>query len=266
MKRAVQTVGSRASLRRVRSLSVLSTPRGLQAFPSLCLTRPSVCATANKIRSQFSVCTHAIRHSSSSASATPPDALHPDGPFGDLFETEGSSSGDNIGPHLVGLSGQIQRTFGPRDNAQAMLVTGGPALAAHASFDPDYHRAQNWIRQHAVGPAALSSPVLVSGLIGALVEAAFPQAVPLRQSMQQVRPLIVGVSVMAQIRVERVVSTARPFVDDDDNHVDRNAEQDQQQRRYGYEVSLNTKVLRVRDDAVIARGEHVVWIPDYLRM
>jgi hypothetical protein len=115
-------------------------------------------------------------------------------------------SKQELGPNLVGQIGCIQRTFCPRSNAQAMLVTGGEALAAHASFDPDYKRAQGWIRHHAVGPATLS-PILIGGLIGALVEAAFPQAVVVRRAMEHVRPLIVGTDVQAQIEVIRVVNT-----------------------------------------------------------
>lgn len=217
-----------------------------------------------------------VRKLSSSSSSTASDdsstsstttAQHSDGPHGDLFPPQ-----QKVGPHLIGRTGRIQRTFGPQSNAQAMLVTGGEALAAHASFDPNYQRAKDWLRQHAVGPAVLSSPVLVSGVIGALVEAAFPQAVAVRQSMQQIRPLIVGVAVVAQIQVEKVQSTTeqrRLDVGDavsSDGGGENQAVIEEATRRYGYEVTLSTKVSRVRDEAVIAEGEHVVWIPDYLSM
>lgn len=125
------------------------------------------------------------RFSSTSASPIVEDN-DSDGPGGDLFNAL-------IGIDLVGKTAYIRRTFGSRSNAQCFLVCGGEALAKHASFDPDYDRAQGWIRHHAVGPAVLS-PVLISGLVGALVEAALPQSVPVSSSMKQIRPLIVGVS------------------------------------------------------------------------
>ncbi len=94
---------------------------------------------------------------------------------------------------LISKSASIRRTFGPSSNAQAMLTLGGPSLAANASFDPHYHRAREWIHHHAVGPT-VQSPVLIQGLIGALVEAAFPSSIIISNSMQNIRPLIVGVS------------------------------------------------------------------------
>lgn len=187
-----------------------------------------------------------------------------DGPRGELF-----ASDREIGPSLVGKAGWVRRTFGPRSNAEAMLTCGGEALAAHASFDPDYIRAKGWIRQHAVGPAVLS-PVLVSGLVGALVEAAFPQSVPDTQSIAILRPLIVGVEVVARIEVTEVVfvqggggagagsnsstATASPSAE-------RN-----ERRQHGYTVRLKTTVSRERDALALAEGSHSVWIPDYLRM
>lgn len=164
---------------------------------------------------------------------------------------------------LVGKAGSIRRTFGPRSNAEAMLTCGGEALAAHASFDPDYIRAKGWIRQHAVGPAVLS-PVLVSGLVGALVEAAFPQSVPDTQAISVLRPLIVGVEVIARIEVTEVV-----FVDggggvgssSNNTNNERN-----ERRQHGYTVRLKTTVSRERDDLALAEGSHSIWIPDYLRM
>jgi hypothetical protein len=109
-----------------------------------------------------------------------------DGPGGDLFLAE-------VGPELMGKSAWIRRTFDPRSNSLSLLTCGGEALAKHASFDPEYNRARDWIRHHPVGPAVLS-PVLINGLVGALVEASVPQAIPVSSSMNQIRPLIVGVS------------------------------------------------------------------------
>jgi hypothetical protein len=34
----------------------------------------------------------------------------------------------------------------------------------------------------------------------------------------------------------------------------------------GYDIELQTEVIRVQDDAVIAKGSHLVWIPTYLSM
>jgi len=185
-----------------------------------------------------------------------------DGPSGDLFPPKKH----HIGPSLIGKTGRIQRVFGPSSNAQAMLVTGGEALAAHASFDPNYRRATDWIRYHAVGPAVLS-PVLITGLTGALVEAAFPQAVVVKQDMSHIRPLIVGVAVHAQITVVDVAQgAADPKKTESYDDPERRKRQDTEGRNYGYQVRLQTQVLRVRDDAIISEGEHVLWIPDYVNM
>ena len=108
------------------------------------------------------------------------------GPGGDLFLAK-------VGPDLLGKTAWARRTFDPRSNSQSLLICGGPALAKHASFDPEYKRARDWIRHHAVGPAVLS-PILINGLVGALVEASIPQSIPVSSSMQQICPLIVGVS------------------------------------------------------------------------
>jgi hypothetical protein len=167
-----------------------------------------------------------------------------DGPVGDLFR-----GNKEIGSSLIGQTASIRRTFGPRSNAQALLTCGGEALAAHASFDPDYLRAQDWIRSHAVGPAVLS-PVLISGMVGALVEAAFPFCVPDTQSMKMLRPLIVGVSVNAKIQVENVIRETG----------------DEANREKGYQVVLSTQVARVRDDTLIAEGTSSIWIFDYQKM
>jgi hypothetical protein len=181
------------------------------------------------------------------------DAERPTGP---LF-----ASRRPIGPELVGATGVIRRTFGPRSNAEGLLATGGPDLAAHASFDPDYPRAQDWIRHHAVGPAVLS-PILIAGLTGALTEAAFPQGVITAQSMKHLRPLIVGVPVSSMIEVVSVTKaeqTNPPDLDDDSERTD-------QKRKHGYDVVLRTVVSRVRDSCIIAEGTHELWVPDYLRM
>lgn len=111
--------------------------------------------------------------------------IHDDGPWGDLFDA-------TVGPELLGKAASFRRTFDAQSNALGLLTCGGEALAKHASFDPEYDRARDWIQHHAVGPAVLS-PVLINGLVGALVEAAVPKAVPISCSMRQIRPLIVGV-------------------------------------------------------------------------
>ena len=100
---------------------------------------------------------------------------------------------------ILNKGASIKRTFSPQCNAQAMLTCGGSVLAKHASFDPHYGRAKNYIRNHAVGPAVLS-PVLVNGLVGALVEATLPQSFLISVEMKQHRPLVVGVSVFFVLR------------------------------------------------------------------
>lgn len=199
----------------------------------------------------------------SSASTAAEDAGDGSDPTGDLFDAS-----KDIGPGLIGQTASIRRTFGPMSNAQCMLTCGGEKLAAHASFDPDYLRAQDWIRHHAVGPAVLS-PVLVTGLVGALVEAAFPQSVPVTSFNKQIRPLIVGVAVNAKIKVEEVVDTNKDEEGSDQSEEKKRpvrGDEDRYDRRVGYQVNLTTAVTRVRDDAVIAEGRHSIWIPDYLRM
>lgn len=108
-------------------------------------------------------------------------------PMGDLFESKRGKIGEN----MVGKTAYIRRVFGPGSNARGLLTCGGEELARHASFDPNYNRARGWIQNRAIGPAVLS-PVIISGLVGALVEAALPQSVPVSSSMHQVRPLIVS--------------------------------------------------------------------------
>lgn len=169
------------------------------------------------------------------------------GPFGDLFLTQ-----IDLGAELIGKTGCIHRTFGPRDNSDTILATGGEALAAHASFDPNYKRAQGWIRKHAVGPAVLS-PILLQGLIGALSEAAFPEGVLVSQSMMQLKPLIVGVAVKATIEVIDV------------KHSTKTMHQESGEKN-GYMITLRTDVSRARDDELIVEGNKLIWIPDYENM
>jgi hypothetical protein len=170
-----------------------------------------------------------------------------DGPYGDLFQSR-----TQLGSDLIGKTGCIRRTFGPRDNADAILATGGESLAAHASFDPDYKRARGWIRQHAVGPAVLS-PVLLQGLIGALTEATFPEGVLVHDSISQLKPLIVGVAVQAKISVQNITHSPKTL-------------SEQSGEKNGYMVNLQTQVSRIRDDEIIVEGLKTIWIPDYENM
>lgn len=170
-----------------------------------------------------------------------------DGPFGDLFRSR-----TRLGSDMTGKVGCIHRTFGPRDNADAILATGGESLAAHASFDPDYKRAQDWIRQHAVGTAVLS-PVLLQGLLGALTEAAFPEGVIQSTSTTHLKALIVGVTVKATIVVQQVEHSTKTV-------------NEQSGEKNGYMVHLKAQVSRVRDDEVILDGFSLIWIPDYENM
>jgi acyl dehydratase len=153
---------------------------------------------------------------------------------------------------LVGATGSIERTFGSNDNANGLLATGGSGLAAYASFDPNYGRAKQWIAKHPVGNSVLS-PIFLTGLTGALTEAAFPQAVVTGQTTRQHQPLLVGVTVKASIEVVRVTQadTTQPSMT---------------MIPHGFNIHLKTKVTRVRDDALIAEGTHDLWIPDYQNM
>ena len=150
---------------------------------TLQLSNRVVRASAGKKNVSFA-CTY-LRQNSTTAPVSE-SAEDDDGPGGDLFRSA-------VGPELVGKSSWIRRTFDPRSNSLSLLTCGGEALAKHASFDPEYNRARDWIRHHPVGPAVLS-PLLINGLVGALVEASVPQSVPVASSMKQIRPLIVGVS------------------------------------------------------------------------
>ena len=187
-------------------------------------------------------------------------------PQGDLFDNlHDDTSNKSYSPcqDWIGKTGRIKRTFGAQANADAMLLCGGAALAAHASFDPQYQRAAQWIHNHAVGPAVLS-PVLTSGLIHTLTEAAFPHSVPLAQSMQQVRPLIVGVSVYATITVEHVTHRMRHHEEHDNNN--NNNEHAKHAAPYaqqgGFQIDLRAVVSRVRDDVVISQGQVSIWLAD----
>lgn len=155
-----------------------------------------------------------------------------------------------------------RRTFAPNSNAQALLVSGGESLAANASFDPQYSRVKNYIRTRPVGPAVLS-PILIQGLIGALVEATLPQSFFVENRLQQIRPLIVGVEVEASIEIVSVLpSTGRRDVfkcdEDEDSDTDDRTNSDN-----GYTVHIDTEVRRVSDGQLVAEGEQIVWLPDY---
>jgi len=212
------------------------------------------------------------------------DDAHDDsqGPVGDLFGFPDVGWDETI----VGKTGSIRRSFGPQSNAEAMITCGGEALAARASFDPDYRRAQEWIRSHPVGPAVLS-PILISGLVGSLVEAAFPKSVPVNSSMQYLRPLIVGVEVRAKIEVVSVCKTGSDDTGKNDgtttgnentittttattttaaSTTTANEQNDVRERKNGHQVNLRTEVFRMNDEAMIAEGSHSIWIPDYLHM
>lgn len=186
-------------------------------------------------------------------------------PMGDLFQsskkkqsasTTTSTSGA-AAQDFVGKTASISRVFGAGANAQALLTCGGEELAQHASFDPNYENAKDWIRSRPVGPAVLSS-TLISGLVGALIEASFPQTVPRNSSINFLRPLIVGMEVAASIKVESVNETQR----DDGSKI--GGKNGNGKAESGYEILLSTQVIRVQDDVVIAEGCHTVWIPGYL--
>jgi hypothetical protein len=238
--------------------------------------------TASPLQHQLCAATTASR---SFSTAAPIDYDEDDSsyyfPVGGLFQPK------EIGPNLVGQTASIMRVFGPGANARGLLTCGGEELARHASFDPDYERARGWIQNRAIGPAVLS-PVLISGLVGALVEAAFPQSIPTSCSMHQKRPLIVstfflfwfsktssfskyyklfsmsclsfgflqvGVDVCAKIEVTSVEEIRK------DGETIPAKEMDFGDRKDGYCIKLKTEVVRVQDDAVIADGTHLVWVP-----
>jgi acyl dehydratase len=175
-------------------------------------------------------------------------------PSGELFDLK---RGESIDESIVGKTAKIRRVFGPRANAHGLLACGGEELARHASFDPDYSRARGWIQNRAIGDAVLS-PVLISGLVGALVEAAFPQSVPVMASMHHARPLIVGQEVNATIQVTSVKHFTRQSTEVSIK------EKDFGSRHEGHEIRLVTEVVRAQDNEVIAEGSHSIWIPGYL--
>jgi hypothetical protein len=184
-----------------------------------------------------------------------------DGPTGDLFVTSTNEAADetsrtiNAAEIRVGNLASIRRTFGPNDNAQALLLCGGSSLARHASFDPTYARARTWIRSHAIGPAVVE-PILIQGLVAALIEAAFPQRVPLSQQMTYHRPLIVGVETEATVTVAQIErNTSTIDTASNDESVARIPGD-------GVQVTLRAECKRVRDDTCVAEGTHQIWIPD----
>ena len=193
------------------------------------------------------------------------------GPTGELIGLHFNTTGDGTGPaardgsimisSLVGKSAQIRRTFGPRSNREILLCCGGAALAKHASFDPNYSRAQQWIRHHAVGPAVLSS-ALLSGLLETLVEAVFPEAITLACSTEFVQPLIVGVEIQASILVDRVESGE----DDPQSNTQRVSDSNTGIAKNGSKVYLRTEIKRLRDDLLLAHGTQTIWIPNYQQM
>ena len=219
-----------------------------------------------------------LRHLSASISAMNVREEHPHEPQGDLWEVAHNEKHTPPTPSSdwLGREARIRRTFGAQAADDAMLLCGGPALAAHASFDPHYARAQDWIHTHAVGPAVLS-PILASGLLQTLAQAALPHAVPLSHSFQQVRPLIVGVPVDATIRVTRVERASRQhpqhheddgsgYGNDTNSTLSTSSSQIQQQQQtlsqHGYQVELQAVVARARDHAVLSQGHIALWLAD----
>eukprot|EP00555_Chaetoceros_dichaeta_P003538 CAMPEP_0198250134 /NCGR_PEP_ID=MMETSP1447-20131203/1435_1 /TAXON_ID=420782 /ORGANISM="Chaetoceros dichaeta, Strain CCMP1751" /LENGTH=230 /DNA_ID=CAMNT_0043934923 /DNA_START=9 /DNA_END=701 /DNA_ORIENTATION=- len=189
-----------------------------------------------------------LRHlSSHSIAPTQEVDTEEGGPKGDLFHSP-------IDDTLLNKTASIRRTFSPRSNAQVMLTCGGASLAAHASWDPQYSRAKSYIRSHAVGPAVLS-PVLINGLVGALVEASLPQGFLISCHMKQHRPLIVGVQVEATISVTSVTEGGNMA------EIDTSYEYLNQSR--GYELVLQTQVKSVSDGTLISEGSQNIWLPHY---
>mmetsp|Transcript_39242 Transcript_39242/g.94889 ORF Transcript_39242/g.94889 Transcript_39242/m.94889 type:complete len:257 (+) Transcript_39242:280-1050(+) len=174
-------------------------------------------------------------------------------PEGELFDE--SSRMQTKTQDLVGCSGHIRRVFGPQSNASVYLTCGGPELASHASFDPNYDQAKQWIRARPIGSSTIS-PVLIQGLVGTLVDAAFPQTVSMESSLRHARPLIVGTEVQATVTVLDVKPQHQPA---SLNYQNFNEEA-------GYEIDLKTSIRRVQDDALIAEGSHKVWIPNFTRL
>lgn len=173
-----------------------------------------------------------------------------------------SSQQSTIPPTLLTKKASVRRTFSPNSNAQAMLVCGGTELAAHASFDPEYKRAKGYIQNHAVGPAVLS-PILISGLVGALIESTLPQSFFVEGSMKQVHPLIVGVEVEATIEIKSVLNCDNVNRSNNEKGYSGSYTIGEQRKYHGYELLLDTQVKRVSDGVVISKGNQTVWLPDY---
>lgn len=173
-----------------------------------------------------------------------------------------SSSAAGIPINLLNKKFSTRRTFAPNSNAQAMLVSGGENLAANASWDPQYSRAKKYIRNHAVGPAVLS-PVLIQGLVGALVEANLSQSFFVENRLRQLRPLIVGVEVEAEFEVISVVPSSG--MDNAGKGGESNEIDTTQTLKaiHGYNLELETSVKRISDGALIAEGQQTVWLPEY---
>lgn len=164
---------------------------------------------------------------------------------------------------LLHEKASIRRTFESSANAQAMLISGGPQLASNASFDPLYSRAKNYIRNHAVGQAVLS-PILIHGLIGALVESRFPSGFMEKCTLEQRLPLIVGCEVEASLEVVGVNQVLR--TGSDSNHFsNRKIDHSVMIRMEGLEVELITKVVRISDGEDIAVGTQTIWLPEHLQ-
>ncbi|KAG7357582.1 hypothetical protein IV203_002270 [Nitzschia inconspicua] len=254
--RAMRSATTQTMIRSSVALRTISTTR-TTATPSTSVVmragvRENSVLTSSSSSSSSSVSSVSVRFQSSMTAASHEEYNFDHfQPMGDLFESKLKSGA--IGQNLVGRTASIRRVFGPSSNAQGLLTCGGEELARHASFDPDYETARKWIQSRAIGPAVLS-PVLISGLVGALVEAALPQTVPLSSSMNHFLPLIVGVEVCARIEVDYVKEATRRGTLGTEN-VDN-----------GYEIGLTTQVVRVQDDAVVSEGTHQVWMPGYLTM
>lgn len=163
---------------------------------------------------------------------------------------------------LLHKTASVRRSFESSSNAQAMLISGGSQLASNASFDPQYTRAKDYIRNHAVGQAVLS-PILLNGMIGALVESQFPQGFMKKCTLEQKLPLIVGCEVEASLEVVDVKNATRTHhsigsIGDshdsvNDTHLD------------GLQVDLVTKVIRVSDGKEVAVGTQTIWLPEHVQ-
>jgi len=179
-----------------------------------------------------------------------------------VTSSSSTSGTDNI-PYFLHKRASTRRTFAPNSNAQAMLVSGGESLSKNASWDPQYSHARNYIRNHAVGPAVLS-PILIQGLVGALVEATLPQSFFVENRLRQIRPLIVGVEVEATIEVVSVASSERNANGAEKGDTENAPDATQLLRAmYGYELEIETRVERISDGALIAEGQQIVWVPNY---